>query len=232
MFRIKICGITRAEDAIAATRAGADALGLNMYTGSSRFVDAQRASAIVSDLRAAMAGSTSPVPSIVGVFVDAEVDHMVKRAAAVGLDAIQLHGDEPPDLIPRLGRRTGLPIVRAMALERHGEDAIIGLTNDAVARPFLGALFVDSASPSAEHFGGSGTVADWDRVAQIRKATQSTGIPLVLAGGLHPENVGRAVAATGVYGVDTATGVEVAPGIKDAAAIAEFVTNARAAGLG
>lgn len=215
VFRVKICGITRPEDAIAACDAGADAIGLNFYAKSSRYLPADR---LVEMCEAA------EDVNVVGVFVNSPAAEINRLAGSGPLDLIQLHGDEPPELLNDL--MPEVPVIRAL---RMGEDGLrpaaewIGAAVR-LGRP-LAAVLIDAAGATGE-YGGTGRTADWSRIAEERHLLGDT--PMILAGGLTPENVAEAILAAGAEGVDTASGVESAPGIKDAAQIAAFVERATA----
>ena len=215
MFHVKICGITCPDDALAAAHAGADAVGLNFYSGSRRFVDHQQATAIVAALPERVAK--------VGVFVNARAEQVRSVAESVGLDYVQLHGDEPPQLISEL---TGLAVVRAFRLGTDGWRPITEFLDQCY---LLGALpravLVDACRPGL--YGGTGEATDWAIAREYHELR--LGLPLILAGGLTPANVSEAVAAVEPDGVDTASGVESAPGVKDTLKVAAFVAAARAA---
>ena len=215
MFRIKICGVTSAQDAEAVASAGADAIGLNFYESSSRYVDVARAEEI---LRA--------VPDQlvkVGVFVNSAVDQVRSTADRLDLDVIQLHGDEPP---PFLGLLEGRTVMRAF---RCGQTGLAPLSEYLLKCKSLGCLpryvLVDAYYPG--QYGGTGRVADWNAIAQSRQHFQ--GVRLVLAGGLNSDNVARAIATVRPTAVDTATGVESKIGCKDAQIVRSFVLAARRA---
>jgi phosphoribosylanthranilate isomerase len=201
--RVKICGITRLEDALAAAELGADALGLNLWPGSSRAVRPEVAREIARRL--------PPFVTAVGVFVNQPREELLRLARAAGVAALQLHGDEAPEDC----RDLGLPVIKAFRVARP-EDLV------PIARyPDVAAVLLDSRS---ERFGGSGRTFDWElggRAAGPR--------PLILAGGLGPENVAAAVRAVRPYAVDTASGVESSPGVKDRERMARFIRAAKEA---
>ena len=201
MTRIKICGICRVEDGRAAAAAGASAIGIVFWPESPRAVDADAARAIV-------AGLPVGVPAI-GVFVNQPVDEINEMVRHAGLFGVQLHGDEPLDIIPRIRR----PVVRSMSLETL--DALDDV-------PAHVTVLLDAHDPAKR--GGTGRTIDWVRARDIaaRRA-------VVLAGGLTPSNVGEAIAAVQPYAVDVSTGVERAPREKDVARIAAFVDAVREA---
>jgi phosphoribosylanthranilate isomerase len=200
--RVKICGITRLEDAVAAVRAGADALGFNFWPRSRRYLAPETARAIARRL--------PPFVTTVGVFVDPSRDEVLRAAEASGIQVVQLHGNEPPSLASSLP----LPVVKAI----HVADAS---SLAALASYEVSAFLLDSASPG---YGGSGTAFDWDLAREV--ASSAT---VVLAGGLTPENVGQAVRRVRPWGVDVASGVESAPGVKDETRMTAFVRAAKEA---
>jgi phosphoribosylanthranilate isomerase len=218
MFRIKICGITNSDDARAVAEAGADAVGLNFYPMSSRYVSAATARAIAEALPAGIVK--------VGLFVNADVDVIRRTAEHAGLDLIQLHGDEPPEFLRDLTGAVSLPVMRAF---RWGPAALTPIVEYLGQCRRLGCLprltLIDSCQPGA--YGGTGTTADWAAVATYMTVPNVP--PLVLAGGLTPENVAAAIATVRPVAVDTASGVELGPGRKAPVLIRAFVRAARAA---
>lgn len=198
---VKICGLTRREDVEVALDAGADALGFILWAGSRRGVSAARVAEIARD-----------VPSTVltvGVFVDATVDEMREARDVAGLRAVQLHGHEPVAYADALGGR----VLRAIGLEADAEF-------DRWPADVL--MVLDAIDPVTR--GGTGTTIDWTRAAALARRRRT-----LLAGGLTPANVGEAVATVAPFGVDVASGVEQAPGVKDAAKVRAFVAAAREA---
>lgn len=207
--RVKICGVTRLEDAKEAWAAGADALGLNFYPRSPRYVE--------PGVAAALARTRPALGAVVGVFVNESPDIIRSRVRECGLTVVQLHGDEPPEACAGFG----VPVIKALRV-RGPEDV-------AKARTYVGAgdvaaLLLDGAAPG---YGGGGVTFDWSLVARLTDA----GLPVLVAGGLGPDNVAQAVRATRPYGVDVASGVEVSPGIKDALAVRAFIRNAKTVNL-
>lgn len=198
MVRIKICGITRVEDALAAARAGADAIGLVFHDASPRAVDIQRASLIVRAL--------PPFVTSVGLFVDAEEARIRQVLERVPLDMLQFHGDEPDDFCRRFAR----PYLKAVRV-RPGVDL------DSLAGNWPGAsgILLDSYKPGVP--GGTGETFDWGLIPAQRNWN------LVLAGGLSPGNVREAVDLTQPWAVDVSGGVEAAKGIKDVSKINAFI---------
>lgn len=207
--RVKVCGVTRLEDARGAWEAGADALGLNFYARSPRCVDVATA--------AALARTRPPLGAVVGVFVNASPDDIRAKVRECGLTAVQLHGDESPEACSGYG----VPVIKALRVQ--GPDDV------ARARTYLGVgdvagLLLDGAAPG---YGGGGVGFDWSLVAGL----SGHGVPVLVAGGLKPSNVAEAVRATRPYGVDVASGVELAPGIKDMDAVRAFVRAAKSINL-
>jgi len=218
MFRIKICGITNVDDALAAARAGADAVGLNFYPKSPRCVDADAADRIIASL---------PRETVkVGLFVNAPAQEVCRTFDRLGLDLIQLHGDEPPRYLAQLA---GRPVMRAF---RPGPDGLEPLERYLAHCRRLGCtprlVLVDALVPG--QYGGTGRLADWHLLRTYAGAAKAgPGPPLVLAGGLTPGNVAEAIAIVRPAAVDTASGVELGPGRKDPAAVEAFVRAARTA---
>lgn len=201
--RVKICGITRLEDALAAAELGADALGFNLWPGSPRFLPPEAAREIVSRL--------PPLVTPVGVFVNQPRAEVMRLAAAAGVALLQLHGDETPDDCQGLG----LPVVKAFRVAGPEDLAAIP------AYRSVAAVLLDSRS---DGFGGSGRAFDWELA---RRAAGPR--PLVLAGGLSPGNVARAIRAVRPFAVDAASGLESSPGVKDREKMALFVRAAQEA---
>ena len=215
MFRVKICGITNTLDALAAAGAGADAVGLNFYPESPRFIEPEPAGEITGVLPAGVMK--------VGLFVNATAEEICRTFDRLGLDLIQLHGDEPPEFLPTLGRR---PVMKAFRLGQAGlkpvEDYLAECRRlECVPEMVLVDAYVKGL------YGGSGQTADWPALGAY--PTDESRPPLVLAGGLTAENVARAIGALRPAAVDTASGVESQPGRKDHALVEQFVTAARAA---
>lgn len=200
--RVKICGITRLEDALAAVRLGADALGFNFWPGSRRYLAPAAARAIIRAL--------PPLVTTVGVFVDPGRDEAMAAAAISGVQVLQLHGDESPEACARLP----LPVLKGIRVRGEASLALLDRYEGAVAGFLLDA---DTAG-----YGGSGQVFDWALAA--RAAAQR---PIVLAGGLTPANVAEAVRAVRPFGVDVASGVEAAPGVKDPDLVSRFIRAAK-----
>ncbi len=198
--RVKICGVTRLEDALQAARLGADALGFNFWPGSRRFLAPGAAREVVDQL--------PPFVTPVGVFVNQPEEEILRAAGESGVRVLQLHGDEPPELCARLP----LPVVKAVRVGA-------ALSLDALSAYQVAAFLLDA--PSAG-YGGSGATFDWS----LAEGVAGLG-PLILAGGLDPENVAAAVRRVRPYAVDVASGVESAPGVKDVSKMARFIAAAK-----
>lgn len=218
MFRVKICGIQSTADAEAVAIAGGDAIGLNFFARSPRFVDPAVAAAI--------AKQTAGRLCRVGLFVNAPPAEVREVFDALALDLIQLHGDEPPAFLAELG---GRPVMRAFRLA--GKDlaaieAYLAECDRLGARPRL--VLLDAYRP--DQFGGTGATVDWTAAQRLRE--QLAELPLVLAGGLVPANVAQAIEAVQPHAVDVASGVETSPAVKDPAQVAAFIQAARTAFAG
>jgi len=218
MIRIKICGITRLEDAVTAAEASADAIGL-VFARSPRQLTIHQARRIVAAL--------PPLVSAVGVFVNARLATVVKTAAEVGLSEVQLHGDETPEFVTKLSsaRDRALRVIKALRVrDKSFMDQVQAFCDASV-----GGILLDAFSPQVR--GGSGKRFDWDLVAGARKAGGlDDAPPLILAGGLTPQNVRAGIRRVRPWGVDVSSGVEDEPGIKSAEKIARFVAAVRKSG--
>jgi phosphoribosylanthranilate isomerase len=203
---IKICGLTNLADAQAAVAAGADALGFMFYRPSKRFIEAADARPIIAQLPAHVAK--------VGVFVNATEAEVREVIAATGIDTLQFHGEETPEFCASF---RPLRVWKAFRMADAESLRAVRLHPDADA------LLLDS-HVSGSH-GGTGHSFDWD----LAIGAKQLGRPVILAGGLNPENVAAAVAHVRPFGVDVSSGVESAPGQKDHAKIAAFIRNARVA---
>ncbi len=203
MTKVKICGITNLNDALAAIEAGADLLGFNFYPPSPRYLKPSACQEITSALR-----QNFPNLTLVAVFVNSTVAEIETILETCSLDLAQLHGDEPPETLAALDGR-------AFKAFRGVPSEIAGYTRNAAP-----ALLVDAAVKGL--YGGSGRVADWSAAAELSKR-----IPLLLAGGLTPENVAEAVRQVQPWGVDVASGVESRPGVKDFDKMKQFVEAVR-----
>lgn len=207
-IQVKICGITRAKDARAVAVAGADALGLMFTKKSPRFVSPAAAVRIAN-----AAGSHV---AKVGVFVDAPLKEVLKIAQRCQLDSIQLHGKESPAYCKNLRSKFRGSIVKAFRVSKIEDLKKVPRYNDAVD-----AVLLDAYVRGAH--GGTGQLFDW----KLAVAAKRFKIPLILSGGLTPENVAAAVRRVRPAAVDVSSGVEIAPGLKDSAKIRRFVRVAK-----
>ena len=186
---VKICGITRLVDAELAVDCGAGALGFVFWPDSPRFIDPESARTIVATLPAAV------IP--VGVFVNQPREHVNDVAVKVALGAIQLHGDESVEYARAMTR----PVLKAIALAEASEESFDRW-------PLETMILLDVHDPVRR--GGTGRTVDWGRASDVAKRR-----PVILAGGLTPENVGDAISRVGPSGIDVSSGVESSPGVKD-----------------
>ncbi len=210
MTAIKICGITRTQDALAAARCGANAVGLVFYAKSPRHVTPGRAAELMRAL--------PPFVMSVGLFVDAAANEVTQTLAQARVDLLQFHGDETPDYCRRISRDCGVPYLKALRV-RHGLDLLQYARDYHDAKGLLLDAYIEGTH------GGTGATFDW---ALIPK---NLPLPVVLSGGLTPENVAAAVRAVRPWAVDVSSGVEISgsanKGIKSVAKIEAFVTGVR-----
>jgi phosphoribosylanthranilate isomerase len=205
--RVKVCGITSSADAQMVGAAGVDAIGLVFYAKSKRNLSIAQAVEICHAI--------PPFVTIVGLFLDAEADFVREVLAAVPLDILQFHGSETPDYCAQFSR----PYMKAVGMKGLVECG--GFAAYADRYPAAQGFLVDSHAPGAA--GGTGEVFDWTQVPQDYLK------PIILAGGLQAENVAEAIRTSRVYAVDVSSGVESAPGVKDAAKVQAFMTGVRLA---
>ncbi len=210
MFHTKICGVRRPDDIDAVAAAGADAIGLNFFPGSMRYVDPD------ATLTKTLASASLAAGLLrVGLFVNHSVDDILRIVTAVEIDMIQLHGDESVAMVGELMSRTNLPLLRAIKLPG-GPLTVESIASWTFPWEDVGChLLLD-----ADH-GGSGRTIDWKAVRQW--ALASPGVTWALAGGLNPQNVAQAILESGADSVDTASGVEQRAGEKSSQLIHEFV---------
>lgn len=208
-MKVKICGITSLEDALAAVEAGADLLGFNFYPPSPRFVSPEVCAEIVSSLHGT--GVTC-----VGVFVNASLDEIRAILDACHLHLAQLSGDEPPEVVKALGERA------FKALRPADSTELEALLRRYPPRHGAPAWLLDAYRPG--EYGGTGTLASLELAGELARRA-----PLLLAGGLRPENVAEAVRRVHPWGVDVASGVESSPPHKDALRMKQFIQAARMA---
>jgi len=215
MFRIKMCGVTSPGDAVLAVEAGADAVGINFFRGSVRYVAPDAAAPIVEAVRNRA--------TAVAVFVDESPERIAQICGKLGIGVVQLSGHEPATIAVRIR----YPVIKAVRMENgSGLDSF----RDYPCRAFL----FDASVPG--EYGGTGKSLDWEVLGRAiggplvrfgKSAPPGSDRPWMLAGGLTPENVAEAIRAARPFGVDVASGVEAAPGKKDAGRMKAFVDRAR-----
>ena len=204
-FKTKICGVTSVTDAQSAIESGADAVGLNFYPLSRRYISPEQAFSIRQSLE-------SSATLFIGVFVNCPEKQVADISKRVGLDAIQLHGDESPEVVSTFG----LPVIRAVRFQGLGEtQAEIEKWIEA------GVAVILLDADAGLDYGGTGKKIDWQQAGQL-----TCSVPLILAGGLNSQNVGQAIVAVRPDGVDVASGVEITAGNKNRRLMREFVANA------
>jgi len=204
--RVKICGITRVEDALHVCQAGGDAIGLVFYSKSTRNVTIQQANDICMAL--------PPFVTSVGLFMDASEEFVHSVLASVPLDLLQFHGSETPEYCASFDR----PYIKAVAMKNRSSAEFIEVANQ--YKDAKGILVDSHATGEA---GGTGETFDWGDVPK------SYPKPIILAGGLEPNNIARAIKQTDVYAMDLSSGVESAPGIKDKQLINQLMNEVRRA---
>lgn len=202
MTRVKICGITRWEDALDACEAGADALGFVFYTPSPRNIDVTAAAAIVRQI--------PPFVTSVGLFVNPEVAFVQQILAQVPLDLLQFHGDESDEFCTQFQR----PYIKAVRMAEG-----VALDKEIEKFPNARGILLDAYDPL--RYGGTGQTFEWHRVQGGYTK------PIIVAGGLTPDNVGNAIATTRPWGVDVSGGVEQSKGIKQRSLIEAFMRGAK-----
>ena len=205
-MRVKICGVTRLEDAVLAAELGAWAVGMVFASQSRRRANVTEAEAIGAALRRRV--------ELAGVFVNDPLERVTEIAERAGLTLVQLHGEEGPAFCAEVARRTGARVIKAASV--HGAFTIREL-----GRFHTDFHLLDGGAPGQR--GGTGTPFDWSLVRARRSS-----VPLIVAGGLDAQNVGDAIDLLRPYAVDVATGVESAPGIKDPDRLAAFLDAAHA----
>ena len=209
-MKVKICGITRLEDAEAAVSAGAWAIGLNHSPESARLVDPDAAEEIGQAMKRRC--------EVAGVFVNQTLDEIAAAVERAELTLVQLHGDEGPTFCMEVARRTGTKVIKAFRVRSPADVT--------ASRAYKVGFHLFDANVRGR-YGGTGESFDWDLVAG-----RSGGVPAIVAGGLTPDNVGEAIAVANPWGVDVAGGVETeGPGIKDHNLIESFMAAANRAGV-
>jgi phosphoribosylanthranilate isomerase len=206
MTRIKICGITRVEDALAAAHSGADALGLVFYDKSPRYVTPKQA--------AKLAAAIPPFVTLVGLFVNPGAEAVQEILQQVPLDVLQFHGEEEPTFCAQFNR----PYLKAVRV-KHGVDLVQCAARYKDAQGLLLDAFIEGTH------GGTGISFDWILIPH------NLPLPVILSGGLHVNNVVDAIKQVRPWAVDVSSGVEAAKGIKDAAKIAAFINEVKKIGL-
>jgi phosphoribosylanthranilate isomerase len=207
--RVKICGVTLADDAAHASAYGADYIGLNFWPRGRRYLEPRRAAVVAGAARGAGAAK------LVGVFVDADADDVAAVCAQVALDAVQLHGDDSIAAVARIGEVVKLPVWKAVAVASPVDIA-------ALDRWPADAVVLDAPTPLR---GGAG--AHFDHAIAARARARFPALHVVLAGGLTPDTVAAAIATVAPWCVDVASGVELAPGVKDPGKVAAFIAAAK-----
>jgi phosphoribosylanthranilate isomerase len=200
--KVKICGITNVEDALMAVEAGADMLGFVFYEKSPRFVNVMQAAAITAQLPAHVLR--------VGVFVNPSEDRVRAAIGKCGLNLLQFHGEEGPEFYQRFG----LPVIKAFRIKDQS-------SLDEISRHPSDAYLLDSFDPA--QLGGTGKAFNWDIAAVALELAR----PIILAGGLTPENVAGAIERAKPFAVDVSSGVEASPGRKDPAKVSAFIRAAK-----
>ena len=203
--RVKVCGITSVQDAQMVADMGVDAVGLVFYPPSSRYLSIQRAAEVLQSL--------PPFVSSVALFLDADADVVSETLASVPVDVLQFHGSESAEYCRSFGR----PYFKAVGMK--GLLASGGFAAYADQYSDAQGILVDSHAPGAA--GGTGEVFDWTQVPQNYSK------PIILAGGLKPENIRQAIETTRVYAVDVSSGVESGPGAKDSRKLQDFMRAVR-----
>ena len=202
MTRIKICGITRVEDALATARNGADALGLVFYGKSPRYVNVRQA--------VQLAAAIPPFVTVVGLFVNPSEDEVRDVLREVPLDVLQFHGEEEPEFCAQFGR----PYLKAVRV-KNSVDLVQYATRYQGAQALLLDAYIEGTH------GGTGESFDWGLIPR------NLPLPVVLSGGLHTGNVAQAISVVRPYAVDVSSGVEASKGIKDAAKITAFINEVK-----
>jgi phosphoribosylanthranilate isomerase len=209
-MKVKMCGLTRLEDTLAVIEAGADLLGFNFYPKSRRYIAPQDCAAFLPEVREYALRQRGGAVTLVGVFVNAPLAEIMATLDECGLHLAQLHGDEPPEYLEALGGRA-FKALRPDSLQALERD-LYRYRPGAAAPAFL----LDACQPGV--YGGSGQVADWGLAAGVARR-----LPILLAGGLTPDNVAAAIDQVSPWGVDVASGVESSPGRKDLHKMRAFI---------
>jgi len=207
---VKICGLKNPAATDAAVKAGADLVGLNFFPKSPRYVTPQEAAALASMVANRVIRT--------GLFVNPETTQLERILTDVPLDLLQLHGDEPPDRVAEIRSRFGLPVMKVIKVTEEADLAAVKNYEEVADR----IMFEPKTPKGADRPGGNAVAFDWTILQGFRSEK-----PWMLAGGLTPDNVATAIRLTGAPGVDTASGVEDAPGVKNEQKMRQFVEAAR-----
>ena len=211
--RVKICGITRPEDARAAAEAGADGIGLIFHPPAPRCLTIERA----RDILATLPAFVTPV----GVFVNVSPEQVTQTATDLGLRHVQLNGNEPPDVVRALSR---FAVIRAVRVERdHFGDTLSAWRSAVTDLRLTNLKGLVLETPGTGKAGGTGVPNDWETVRQHQRTGSFDGLPVIAAGGLTPETVGRVVRDIRPWAVDVSSGVEDEPGRKSVHKLAAFI---------
>lgn len=218
MFQTKVCGITTVSDCRVCIDAQVQAIGLNFFPSSSRFLDPNHS--VAAEIRETARDKLS----CVGLWVNADISDIADIVGSLNLDFIQLHGDEDPAYIKRLADLVGdTGIIKAFRIGRDDAASIVDFIGACeIFGVQLAGILVDAFD--AENYGGTGNTLDWQSVRLLNPLIE--GYPLLLAGGLDESNVGEAITSAKPHGVDVASGVESSPGRKDSVQVSAFVENA------
>jgi phosphoribosylanthranilate isomerase len=213
-MKVKICGIRTFQDAMMVIESGVDIIGFNFYPQSPRYISPGDCMRLVVKLETALREEIARV-TIMGVFVNSEQNNIHAIFRDCHLDMIQLSGDEPPEVLEMLGERS-FKVLRPTSLEQFADEVA-----RYPQRTMAPAWMIDTYK--AGQYGGTGQKADWQLMRQIAQQA-----PILLAGGLTPENVAEAIQLISPWGVDVASGVESAPGVKDPVKVKDFIQAVRA----
>ena len=218
---VKICGLTREDDVSNVACSGADAIGFNFFAGSKRFVSNDRARHLIQVAKK-IAGDTSPL-DLVGVFVNSNAHAVKTSVIETGINVIQIHGDETVEQMAEIHRLCpNIPLIRAFRVDSENSERILEEMDCLLSLVPIAAILLDTFVPG--EYGGTGKHLNLSILQTYATRSRPR---LILAGGLTPENVGKISLHSIVWGLDTASGVEISPGIKDAVRVRNFVHSAR-----
>jgi phosphoribosylanthranilate isomerase len=220
--RIKFCGVTRPEDAVAAAAAGADAMGMLFYKASSRYVTVEQAKRILAVL--------PPFVTPVGLFVDSSIEEIRAISRQLNLRHIQLSGQEPPELISQL---MDMVVLKAIHVQRDHLSSVLSTWRRAIATHSLSNLRGLLLETHAAAPGGTGVENDWVTIAAAQRSGEFEGLPpIITAGGLTPANVAGVVRQLHPWAVDVSSGIESSRGIKSIEKMGQFIAAVRDADIG